>query len=67
MPCQVYYSLTPVWAALLANSWLEGEAMGTMAWVGGGIIIAASIAAAISDVGPDGQAQADGGGTAAGQ
>jgi hypothetical protein len=45
---QVFYSLTPVWAALLAYTCLQGEEMGPLAWVGGCIIIAASIWAAIS-------------------
>lgn len=45
---QVFYSLTPIWAALLANLCLQGEEMGPLAWLGGCIIIAASIGAAIS-------------------
>jgi drug/metabolite transporter (DMT)-like permease len=55
---QVFYSLTPVWAALLANTCLQGEEMGPLAWVGGGIIIAASIGAAIS--GSRGSSSSDG-------
>jgi drug/metabolite transporter (DMT)-like permease len=45
---QVFYSLTPIWAALLATLCLQGEEMGPLAWLGGCIIIAASIGAAIS-------------------
>lgn len=45
---QVFYSLTPVWAALLAKTCLQGEEMGPLAWLGGCVIIVASIGAAIS-------------------
>eukprot|EP00878_Enallax_costatus_P035202 GHUV01039205.1.p1 GENE.GHUV01039205.1~~GHUV01039205.1.p1 ORF type:complete len:125 (-),score=19.21 GHUV01039205.1:129-503(-) len=44
---QVFHSLTPVWAASMALLLLQGEEMGPLAWVGGGVIVAASIGAAI--------------------
>lgn len=46
---QVFYSLTPVWAALMAMLLLQGEEMGPLAWIGGGVIVAASIGAAVSE------------------
>eukprot|EP00879_Flechtneria_rotunda_P001748 GHRR01001911.1.p1 GENE.GHRR01001911.1~~GHRR01001911.1.p1 ORF type:complete len:730 (+),score=353.40 GHRR01001911.1:370-2559(+) len=46
---QVLYSLTPLCAALLAGIFLQGEEMGPLAWIGGSIIIAASVVAAAND------------------
>jgi drug/metabolite transporter (DMT)-like permease len=57
---QVFYSLTPVWAALLAKTCLQGEEMGPLAWLGGCVIIAASIGAAISGSSGSGSNSSDG-------
>eukprot|EP00878_Enallax_costatus_P036267 GHUV01040677.1.p1 GENE.GHUV01040677.1~~GHUV01040677.1.p1 ORF type:complete len:123 (-),score=14.06 GHUV01040677.1:106-474(-) len=47
---QVFHSLTPVWAASMALLLLQGEEMGPLAWVGGGVIVyCCSIGAAISN------------------
>jgi drug/metabolite transporter (DMT)-like permease len=48
---QVLYSLTPVMSALLAAACLQGEEMGPLAWLGGAVIVAASLGTAVSGSG----------------
>lgn len=42
---QVIFSLTPVWAAMFAGFFLSGEQMGAMGWLGGAMIVGASVLA----------------------
>jgi hypothetical protein len=45
---QVIYSLTPIWSALIAQATLGGsENMGALSWAGGGVIVCASVLAAV--------------------
>jgi drug/metabolite transporter (DMT)-like permease len=54
---QVVYSLTPIWAAVLAVACgLPGEEMGPWGWAGGGIILAATLGLA-ADSNEDGHEQ----------
>lgn len=47
---QIIYSLTPVWAALLAGLLLpQEEATGPLGWCGGGVIIAATLVLSLRD------------------
>jgi drug/metabolite transporter (DMT)-like permease len=48
---QVLYSLTPVMSALLAAACLQGEEMGPLAWLGGAVIVAASLGTAVGGSG----------------
>jgi drug/metabolite transporter (DMT)-like permease len=55
---QVLYSLTPVMSALLAAACLQGEEMGPLAWLGGAVIVGASVGTAVSGSG-DSSSNAD--------
>ncbi|EFJ52106.1 hypothetical protein VOLCADRAFT_86926 [Volvox carteri f. nagariensis] len=44
---QVLFSSTPLWSALLAQLLLPGEAMGPLAWLGGAVMLGASLLASL--------------------
>lgn len=47
---QVIFSSTPLWAGIIAQSVLKGEAMGMQGWIGSSVIIVATLLAAFVDV-----------------
>jgi drug/metabolite transporter (DMT)-like permease len=47
---QVIFSSTPLWAGIIAQSVLQGEAMGVQGWIGSSVIILATLLAAFGDV-----------------
>ncbi|KAG2491048.1 hypothetical protein HYH03_010494 [Edaphochlamys debaryana] len=63
---QMLYSSTPLWSALLARLLLRGSdgAMGRLAWLGGGIMLGASLGASLAEAALAGRG--GGGGTAGG-
>ncbi|KAG2442627.1 hypothetical protein HXX76_002712 [Chlamydomonas incerta] len=44
---QVLFSSTPLWAALMAGLLLPGESMGPLAWLGGAVMLGASLLASL--------------------
>ena len=46
-PLQVLFSSTPLWAALMAGLLLPGESMGPLAWLGGAVMLGASLLASL--------------------